>query len=165
MSTKQIYEDKLPPKIPVVGSSKVKAEILKIENYNQNNRESLSRWFQYIHNLESYISNPVIAWDYTGKYQHRNGTTIVKELGYNVQFKINTDKSNKNFIEIINLDYNLKEFGLDVPPSLTESTLRTKNNNTRTLKSNKLSDDEFCRMLMEANNRHWHNLFGIPYKR
>ena len=63
MRERCLNEDKLPQRLPVVSSKKINAEITAIETYNQNNREGLSQWRDYLNGLNNYISNPVIAWD------------------------------------------------------------------------------------------------------
>lgn len=153
MAKKYIFEDTRLPKLFVGYTDKIQQQIDDIVSYNKGNN-NLSQWLEYIDSLLSYIGNPVIAWDNTGKYIKKNDTTHVKELGYDVQFKIETDNNNKNFVEIVKLSYNLKKFGLQSPPSLTESKSISKNktirlNNTN-LKSKTLSDNQFVNKLNEV---------------
>lgn len=43
-----LKEDKLPPKLAVVFSSQIRKEINAIDNYNRNNSEAISQWYDYL---------------------------------------------------------------------------------------------------------------------
>ena len=119
----QLNEDKLPKRLSVWFSRKINAQITAIETYNQDNIDSLSQWKDYLNGLRSYISNPVIAWDYTNKYQHyRNGTTYLNELGYNAIFTVMANtKTQQTYVSVFWINLKPEEFGLKVPPMLSEN--------------------------------------------
>ena len=64
-----LIEDKLPPKLPVIFSAKISKQIKAIYAKNQDNAEAISQWDKYIDGIKGYISNPVIALDYTNRFQ------------------------------------------------------------------------------------------------
>ena len=113
-----LIEDKLPPKLPVSFSAEVRKEINDIYAYNQNNIDGIYQWNEYIDGLKSYISNPVIAWDYNHRYAHfPNGAIHLMDLGYDVSFIVSTNRTtNKNYVYVFMLNLKPEEFGLKVPP-------------------------------------------------
>lgn len=123
----RLNEDNLPKRLSVWFSRKINAQIDAIETYNQDNIDGLSQWKDYLYGLRSYISNPVIAWDYTNKYQHyRNGATYLNELGYNAIFMVmaNTN-TQQTYVSVFWINLKPEEFGLKVPPTLNENAQST----------------------------------------
>lgn len=119
MKLHYLNEDKLPPKLQVIFSSKIIKKMDFIENFNQDNIDALSQWYYYIEGVKSYISNPSIAWDYTNRYSHfPNGAIHLKELNYDVMFIV---KKNRNYVYVFKIDLKPQEFGLKVPPTLEEN--------------------------------------------
>ena len=68
MKHSKINESNLPSKLLVKLSSKIINELDVIEEYNKDNVEGISKWHDYLDWVENYISNPVIAFDYSNKY-------------------------------------------------------------------------------------------------
>ena len=114
----QINEDRLPQKLSVVLSTTIRQEMDAIYAYNQNNTDGLRQWYEYIDGMESYISNPVIAWDYINRYAHfPNGAIHLMDLGYDVSFIVSTNRTtNENYVYVFMLNLKPEEFGLKVPP-------------------------------------------------
>ena len=103
-----LNEDKLPPKLPVIYSDDVINEIDNIKEYNQFEKEGLSRLFSYIKGIKNHISNRAIAFSY-GKVQYSYGTSIIYDFG--VGFCLEDD-SEKVYVKVVWLDLSLEDFGL-----------------------------------------------------
>jgi len=113
MSRYYLKEDKRPCKIPVRFSNEVAEGINYIDWKNYNNTESITQLHNYIDGLISWMSNPVIAWDYLNKYQHsENGTTRIIEHGYDISYRLTNDDDNNMYILILDININYDEFGL-----------------------------------------------------
>ena len=127
--TKQylINEDNLPPKIPVIFSYEIMREIENFKGNNQFEKEGLLKLFYYIKGIEKHISNRAIAFGYGNEYtRYPNGTTIINDMG--VSFSL-VDYSERTFVQIVWIDFNLEDFGLMESKKkknviLTESQLR-----------------------------------------
>lgn len=149
MQQTYLTEDKRLPKLPVIFSDKVIDKIDLIRDVNKGD-ENLYQLYEYIDSLKSYIANPVIAWDNVGKYRHNStGETHIKELGYNVGFTIKTNQTtNTNYVYVFKIVFPLKKLELKIPSDLDES-------------QNKkcLSNDEFCRILIEKYDAYLYSLF------
>lgn len=117
-----LKEDRLPKKLNVIFSADILNKMDTIENFNQNNIEGISQWYKYIEGLVSYISNPVIAWDYTNRFAHfPNGAIVIKELGYDVAFIVKTDRINNiNYVYVFKINLYPEKYNLKTPPSLNE---------------------------------------------
>lgn len=106
----RINEVKKTQKLPVVYSDDV---INKIEYIKENNlfeKEGLERLFFHIKGIENYISNRAIAFDYGNNFaRDTDGTVIVYDMG--ISFLL-VDKSGVIFVEIVGMDLNLGDFGL-----------------------------------------------------
>ena len=141
MNSKYLAEDKRLQKLAVRFSEELIEKIDTIRDYNRGN-ENLVQLYEYIDGLRSYISNPVVAWDNTGKYQHNSKKeTHLKELGYDVIFTIKINKAtNTTYIYVLNIKLNILNLGLEIPQNLGES----KHHHSR-----KLTDDEWCNILLE----------------
>lgn len=148
-----INEDKRPQKLSVGFSKELSELINDIYSCNQDNIDNLRQFAEYIEGLNNYIANPVIAWDYNGKYAHfPNGAVHLHELGYDVKFIIRNNKANHNYVYVFNLSINLHNFSLKEPCSITEyypSDIRPK----------EISKDTLYRIMSEQYERYLHNLF------
>ncbi len=118
-----IIEDKLPRKLLVKFSATIYKQINSIAYFNRNNIEVLSQWYDYLNGIKTYLSNPSIIWDNTGRYiQWQNGARFINDFGYNVAYSIvNDTTTNKNFVYVFKVNLALEEFDLKVPPLLTEN--------------------------------------------
>ena len=56
MIRKKIREDKLPLRLKVVLSNEVRQHISDVYNYNYNNKEGLSQWYEFLNEMWKYIS-------------------------------------------------------------------------------------------------------------
>ena len=133
MKTCWLKEDKRLPKLPVIFSPEIIQSIEDIHRRNYDNQEALTEWENYIDGVIGYISNPVIAWDYVGRYPHfPNGAIFVNDFGYNAAFIVKTNfKTNQPFVYLFKLNLNLEAFGLKMLPlkeeillSITESEIK-----------------------------------------
>ena len=89
MKQYQLNEDRLPQKLLVVFSRKIRNKIDKIYAKNQSNIKALYQWFNYIDGIESYISNPTIAWDNMGRYSnYNNERRFINDFDYNIGYVI-----------------------------------------------------------------------------
>ncbi len=85
MKQYQLYEDRLPSKLLVRFSYDISKKINTIDSYNQNNIGAVSQWYDYLDGIKSYLSNPVIAWDYTNRFsQFPNGARFIRDFDYNL---------------------------------------------------------------------------------
>lgn len=125
-------EDKLPPKIPVRFSTKVSSKIDSIISHNKGNIQAISEWLEYLETVKNYVSNPVIAWDYTNRnIQLKNGTKFIQDFDFNIGYTIITDyTTNSPFVYIFMVNLKPQEFGLREckrrrnAVTITESKLR-----------------------------------------
>ena len=114
-----LKEDRLPPKLPVIFSADVTYQIDEISSYNQYNVNGLSAWKEYIDWLSTHVSNRAIAFDYGNNFtRYPDGTTIINNIGIGFCLE---DDSKKVYVRIVWIDFNLEDFGLEIPPSLNES--------------------------------------------
>jgi hypothetical protein len=118
-----LKEDRLPSKLPVIFSAKIRKDIESIEVYNRNNIDGIYQWRDYLNGLISYISNPTIAWDNTGRYQHfPNGATFIRDFDFNVGCTVKTNSTtNQSFVFVFRVNLKPEEFGLKVPAKLKEN--------------------------------------------
>lgn len=134
MKQRRLSEDRLPPRLIVIFSSKLSKEINAIDNCNQNNIQGLAQWYDYLEGIRNYISNPVIAFDYTDRYiQFPNGARYIRDFDYNVGYTIKTNnKTQEAFVYVFMLNLKPYEFGLKTPQTkngnspiqITESDLK-----------------------------------------
>lgn len=125
-------EDKLPPKIQVRFSTKVSSKIDSIISHNKGNIQAISEWLEYLETVKNYVSNPVIAWDYTNRnIQLKNGTKFIQDFDFNIGYTIITDyTTNSPFVYIFMVNLKPQEFGLREckrrrnAVTITESKLR-----------------------------------------
>ena len=122
MKQYRLYEDKRPRKLHVITSQKIDKRIDDIYTYNQDNIVAVRAWLEYIEDLEDYISNPAIAFDYTHRYVHfPNGAIHLMELGYDVSFIVKSDNTNGQlFVYIFDINLNYENFGLTDPSNITD---------------------------------------------
>lgn len=119
----QLNEDKLPTKLAVRLSYKIYKEINTIDSYNQNNVVALSQWYDYLDGIKSYISNPVIAWDYTNRFSRfPNGARFIMDFDCNVGYIIKTNNTtNQPYVYVFMINLKPEEFGLRIPPNVNEN--------------------------------------------
>ena len=117
-----LKEDKLPSKLFVGFSSKITKNINTIAAYNRDNIEAIYQWRDYLNGIRSYISNPVIAWDYTNRYpRFPNGAKVIRDFDYNVAYTIKTNNTtNQPYVYVFMVNLKTDEFGLKVPPMIEE---------------------------------------------
>lgn len=118
-----VKEDKLSSKLAVRFSSRIAKEINSIDDYNQYNVDALYQWRDYLDGIKRYISNPVIAWDYTNRYSRfPNGAVFIDDFDYNVGYFIKTDNiTNQPYVYVFMVNLNPESFGLKVPSTLKEN--------------------------------------------
>lgn len=123
MKRSLVKEDKLPSKLIVRFSSKIAKEINAIDSFNHNNLDALYQWREYLDGIKRYISNPVIAWDYTNRYSRfPNGAVFIEDFGYNIGYSIKNDNiTNQPYVYVFMMNLNPEEFGLKVPLTLKEN--------------------------------------------
>lgn len=110
----QLNEDRLPQKLLVIFSRKIRNKIDKIYAKNQSNIKALYQWFNYIDGIESYISNPTIAWDNMGRYpNYNNERRFINDFDYNIGYviKIN-NRTNLPYVYVFKANLNPRQFGL-----------------------------------------------------
>lgn len=110
----QLNEDRLPQKLLVVFSRKIRNKIDKIYAKNQSNITALYQWFNYIDGIESYISNPTIAWDNMGRYpNYNNERRFINDFDYNIGsvIKINS-RTNLPYVYVFKVNLNPRQFRL-----------------------------------------------------
>lgn len=112
-----LKEDRLPSRLFVGFSSNITKQIEAIKNYNQNNIDGLSKWRDYLDGMKKYISNPVIAWDYTNRHQRfPNGTMFISDFDYNIGYTIKTNNTTQQqYVYVFMANLKPDEFGLIVP--------------------------------------------------
>lgn len=120
-----LKEDKRPQNLYVIFSKEIMRLLENVYAYNQNNINALSQLSDYLDGLRNYISNPVIAWDYTNKYsRYPNGTIYMNDFGYNVGYSIITDKATGlPCVYVFKINLNLEAFGLKMPPLKEENLI------------------------------------------
>lgn len=124
MKNYNLNEDRRPQKLKVNVSPQIDNKIDAIYDYNQNNPKALFQWFDYIDGIKDYISNPVIAYDYTHKYTHfPNGAIYLTDFDYDVGFIVRTNRFGKSYVYIFKLDLKTQKFGLKVPWQIQESRI------------------------------------------
>lgn len=126
MKQYQLYEDRLPSKLLVRFSYDISKKINTIDSYNQNNIGAVSQWYDYLDGIKSYLSNPVIAWDYTNRFsQFPNGARFIRDFDYNVGYTIKTNNTtNQPYVYVFMVNLKPEEFGLEVPSNVSENVQR-----------------------------------------
>ena len=105
-----VNEGKKVSTLPVVYSDDVINRLNYIKERNQFEKEGLSRLFSYIKRVEKHVSNRAIAFDYGNNYAiDSDGTIIAYDMG--VCFWL-VDNSGVIYVQIISIDLNLEDFGL-----------------------------------------------------
>ena len=116
MKKYRLYEDKLPSKLVVILSPKITKEIDTIHKLNQDKIENLYQWYSYIDEVQNYISNCVIAWDYNSRHiRFPNGAFFIKDFDYNVGYTIKNNAQNQTYVYVFMMNLKTEEFGLKVP--------------------------------------------------
>ncbi len=118
-----LKEDRLPTKLTVVFSPKISKQINIIDEYNYNDIDNIHQWYDYLEGIKRYITNPVIAFDYTNRYRSfPNGTRFIHDFDYNIGYTIKSNKyTNSPYVYIFNVNLKPEEYGLKVPPTLNEN--------------------------------------------
>ena len=155
-----LNEDRLLPKLFVGFSSKITKEIDIIDAYNQNNTEGLSLWHDYIDGIRSYLSNPVIAFDYTNRYsKFPNGAIYNRDFDYNVGYVVKINNStNQSFVYVFMVNLKPDEFGLKVPSNIKENKQYNAYRMKRTIcltesELERIIDKSVRRIIKEKRNR------------
>jgi hypothetical protein len=118
-----LNEDWKPPKLPVVYSEYITSQIEDIIIRNQGNKYGLSTLADYVDGISSHISNRAIAFGYGSNYtRESDDTTLVYYLG--VTFRV-VDGIDKTFVEIVWIDLNLEDFGLQENRNINISRIIT----------------------------------------
>ncbi len=114
MKQYRLNEDRLPQKLLVVFSRKIRNKIDKIYAKNQSNIKTLYQWFNYIDGIESYISNPTIAWDNMGRYSNYNNERgFINDFDYNIGYVIKiSSRTNLPYVYVFKVNLKPREFGL-----------------------------------------------------
>ena len=134
-----LNEDKRPTRLFVKFSPEISKTIDTIDTYNEANIDGVSKWYDYLDGITSYLSNPAIAWDYSNRYtRYPNGAVHITDLGYDVAFIVKISKTTKRpYVYVFRVNLKPEEFGLKVPTMmecvkrkgkvyrLTESQLRS----------------------------------------
>lgn len=110
-------------KLPVIYSEDIKCEIDYIKEHNQFEKEGLSRLFLYIKGIEKHISNRAIAFGYGNNYR-RNYDDSVLVNEYGAIFRV-VDGTDRTFVEIVWIDLNLEDFGLQENRNINISRIVT----------------------------------------
>lgn len=111
-----INEDKKPPKLPIIFTDYVTSQIEEIIDYNKGNIYGLSALGNYVDWITNHVANRAIAFDYGNNFaRNSDGMTIIYDKG--ISFYL-IDDSEKVFVEIVAIDLNLEEFGLEKPPMM-----------------------------------------------
>lgn len=144
-----LREDRLSKKLFVRFSSKIIKEIEIIEAYNQTNIEGLSQWYDYLEGMKSYLSNPVIAWDYTNRFSRfPNGARFIRDFDYNVGYAVKSnDTTNHPYVFVFMINLKPQEFGLKVPSNVKESKQHITNGMNQTIY---LKESELKQMIEET---------------
>ena len=165
MSSYQLKEDRLPPKLPVRFSFQINSTIKSICDYNKNNIEGIRKWSEYLNGVKSYVSDSVIAWDSTNRHiEFPNGAKFIKDFGYNVGYKILEDRNKQNsFVYIFMMNLNIEEFGLQYPLKIIEKKQYNTMNNTK--KRIRLTESQLHRIIKEAiNELDWKTYYDAARK-
>ena len=110
----KLNEDNLPEKLPVRFSFRVSQTIDNIIRKNRNNTEAISQWLNYLDNIKNYISNPVIAFDYTNRYrQLSDRRRFISDFDFNVGYTILNDYTTEQpFVYVFMINLKSDEYGL-----------------------------------------------------
>lgn len=148
MKRYELNEDRLPSKLTVLFSQKIRREIESIEIQNQNNIDGLYKWRDYLNGITNYLSNPVIAFDYTNRYSRfPNGAIYNRDFDYNVGYVIKTNNStNQLFVYVFMVNLKPDEFGLKVPSNIKENKQYNTNRVNQTIY---LKESELKQMIEE----------------
>lgn len=160
MARNSINEDQPLPKYLIRFSEKFQDKIRELNSYNRDNSRGLSDWQEDFKGFLSLLSNPAIAWGNNHNIEiDSDGVLKNKVLGYEVAYQIRNDtKVHKDYIFIANviLRPRLSDFDLELPDYIIEQ----KRKNFLFNKTTKhMSDDEYCNILIERYDTHWHDLF------
>lgn len=152
MTKNYVKEDNSSSGLPVKFSVKIANKINVIYEYNQNNINGLSKWLDYLEWLKIYMSKRSVAWDYANQNtKFPNGTRYVNKL--DIGYTVKCDAKGA-YVYIFMLNLKLQEFGLKEPESLYENVNTYKKSSQK-----QLSNDEYCRLLLEKYEQYLYDLF------
>ena len=148
-----LKEDKRPQNLYVMFSKEIMRLLENVYAYNQNNINALSQLSDYLDGLRNYISNPVIAWDYTNKYsRYPNGTIYMNDFDYNVGYSIITDKATGlPCVYVFKLNLDLEAFGLKMPPLKEESLFSVTKSDIKNMVM-----ESVCRIILKESKCDYH---------
>lgn len=120
MSKFVLKEDKPPIRLPVVFSPAISKEIESILEFNQQLRNSLDEWTDYIEGIKNYLSYAKNAFDYANRFRRLpNGCPFVGDFGYNVGYSVKTSKrTHRAYVYVFMINLRAEEFGLKIPPKI-----------------------------------------------
>ena len=123
MNRDRLYEEKLPRKFTVILSPKIIREMEEIYRLNSNKVNELYQWYSYIDDVQNYVSNRAVAWNYqAGNIRFPNGALFIKDFDYNVGYTIKTNKyTEQTYVYVFMMNLKTEEFGLKRPPVIQES--------------------------------------------
>ena len=123
MNRDRLYEEKLPRKFTVILSPKTIREMEEIYRLNSNKVNELYQWYSYIDDVQNYVSNRAVAWNYNGRnIRFPNGALFIKDFDYNVGYTIKTNKyTEQTYVYVFMMNLKTEEFGLKRPPVIQES--------------------------------------------
>lgn len=115
MKSQRLKEDKTPPKLPVLFSSKIVDTINKVVMKNSSCPEKLLQWYDYIDSITNYIANPVIAWDNTNSFiNFPNGAKFVPDFDFNIGYVIKTNKqTQQNYVYVFMVNLKIQDYDLN----------------------------------------------------
>ena len=95
----------------------------EIYRLNSNKVNELYQWYSYIDDVQNYVSNRAVAWNYgEGNIRFPNGALFIKDFDYNVGYTIKTNKyTEQTYVYVFMMNLKTEEFGLKRPPVIQES--------------------------------------------
>ena len=111
-----LNEGKHPHPLPVCLSKRIKNYIHRIERFNWDKQEAVTRWREYINTVINYIEQPSVAFDYAGRAWCTHYCTMFNyDLGYNIGYKIMVDNYDEAFVFVFKMNLQPENFGLLIP--------------------------------------------------
>ena len=147
-----LNEDKIA-KLPVLLSSEVEDFIEAIDHSNRFNEKELVQFYYDLEGLIAWVSNNSIAWDNSNNFRHfNNGTTYFERFGFKMTYVIKVNETtHQSFVYILTLKFNFDDYGLQIPPYITENNNNTKRQNTMKQKI-RLTEGDLHRIVRQCVN-------------